>query len=275
MKQYISFFVLFFSHSINALELIPDWTQSGFKTPESVLFDKKRSVLFVSNMDGGGDTKDGKGFISKLNKDGSIIKMEWISGLDSPKGMAILDDSLYVTDIDRVLEISIPKAQVIQVHSVRGKFLNDVVIDDKKQVYVSDSWDDKIYRLSDGEFKPWLQHSLVKSPNGLFVEKGSLFVGVKHLLLEIDLSSKEVNILFEHNAGKVTDGVKKYRDQTFIISDWHGAIWLLEQKKQKLLRDTRKDKINAADIEYLHDEKLLIVPTFADNRILSFRLNDK
>ncbi|MBD3241028.1 MAG: hypothetical protein GF331_10620 [Chitinivibrionales bacterium] len=39
-----------------------------------------------------------------------------------------------------------------------------------------------------------------------------------------------------------------------------------------LLLDTRKDKVNAADIEYIPDRQLLLVPTFFDDRVVACRL---
>src|SRR5690606_27487599 len=50
----------------------------------------------------------GKGFISRITPDGVVATLKWIESgknkvkLDSPKGMAILDDRLWVADIDDV-----------------------------------------------------------------------------------------------------------------------------------------------------------------------------
>src|ERR671911_170854 len=69
-------------------------TPAQLKTPESVLYEPTESVLFVSNMDGKPDEKDGQGFISKVSPtNGTIIELNWVAGLNAPKGMAIDDDS--------------------------------------------------------------------------------------------------------------------------------------------------------------------------------------
>ena len=65
-------------------------TLAELKTPESVVYAPKQDTLFVSNIDGKPDQKDQKGFISKISlSNGSITELNWITGLDAPKGMAI------------------------------------------------------------------------------------------------------------------------------------------------------------------------------------------
>jgi len=63
-------------------------TDTILKVPESVLVDDKENCLWVSNIDGAANGKDGKGSISKLSKTGTPINLDWITGLNAPKGMA-------------------------------------------------------------------------------------------------------------------------------------------------------------------------------------------
>jgi hypothetical protein len=39
-----------------------------------------------------------------------------------------------------------------------------------------------------------------------------------------------------------------------------------------LIFDTTNDKINAADIDYIPEKQLLLVPTFLDNRAMAYKL---
>lgn len=43
-----------------AVTLTPVWELSGFRQPESVIYDVARDVLYVSNIDGDPADKDGK-----------------------------------------------------------------------------------------------------------------------------------------------------------------------------------------------------------------------
>ncbi len=75
MKQILPLAVILFS--ANAVfaqhKLVKIWeTDSTLKVPESVLFDGKNNVLYVSNIDGAPDGKDGVGSIGKVNLDGTI-----------------------------------------------------------------------------------------------------------------------------------------------------------------------------------------------------------
>ena len=63
-------------------------TDTILKIPESVLVDDKENCLWVSNIDGASNGKDGKGSISKLSKTGAPINLDWVTGLNAPKGMA-------------------------------------------------------------------------------------------------------------------------------------------------------------------------------------------
>jgi hypothetical protein len=60
--------------------LVKKWqTDTLLKTPESVLYDAKGGILYVSNIDGAPDGKDGKGSIGKVGLDGKIIAVDWVS----------------------------------------------------------------------------------------------------------------------------------------------------------------------------------------------------
>src|SRR6186997_164502 len=84
-------------------------SEAALKTPESVRFDARRKVLYVSNIDGEPWAADGKGSIGKVGLDGKVIATEWVTGLDCPKGMALSDDgkSLYVGDCGGLVVIDV------------------------------------------------------------------------------------------------------------------------------------------------------------------------
>ena len=47
-------------------------TDTTLRVPESVYFDAKRNVLYVSDIQGDGAVKDGQGFISRLSPEGRV-----------------------------------------------------------------------------------------------------------------------------------------------------------------------------------------------------------
>ena len=56
------------------------WSLSGFKEPESALYDPTRNVIYVSNVAGEATAKDGVGFVSKMTPDGKMVELEWVKG---------------------------------------------------------------------------------------------------------------------------------------------------------------------------------------------------
>src|SRR5262245_47880907 len=152
-------------------------SEASLKTPESVRFDAKRKVLYVSNIDGEPWKADGKGSIGKVGLDGKVIATDWVTGLDCPKGMALSDDGklLYVGDCGGLVVVDIDAGKIKQKIAVAGGMLNDVV-NDKGTIYASDSNGKKVYRIKDGKASVHLDEKVLKGPNGLLVHKGALYV---------------------------------------------------------------------------------------------------
>jgi DNA-binding beta-propeller fold protein YncE len=90
-------------HQVGQTQVNKLWeTPTNLKNPESVAYASKQNILFVSNINGEPDKKDQNGFISKVSpSNGSIIELNWITGLNAPKGIAFSNDNnkLYVSDI--------------------------------------------------------------------------------------------------------------------------------------------------------------------------------
>jgi hypothetical protein len=71
-------------------QLVKKWeTDTLLKVPESVLYDADNKILYVTNIDGQPWEKDNKGSVGKVGLDGKIITVDWVSGLQAPKGMAL------------------------------------------------------------------------------------------------------------------------------------------------------------------------------------------
>src|SRR5919199_1143874 len=156
-------------------------TPDELKNPESVVYALKEDTLFVSNIDGKADEKDQKGFISKVSlSNGSITELNWITGLNAPKGMAIYNNSkLYVSDITDLVEIEIANGKITNRYNAPGsKFLNDVVVDNQGNIYVSDTGTNSVYihernptnnsYNNNTSLQIWLQSPKLDAPNGLY-----------------------------------------------------------------------------------------------------------
>ena len=257
------------------MKLVKVWeTDTTLRTPESVLYDGN-NTLYIANIDGKSDSLDGSGFISKVSLDGKIENLRWTSGLNAPKGMGLYKDKLYVTDVYRLVCINTANGQAEKTWDAVGKnaFLNDVTVAKDGTVYVSDSRFDKIYRLQDGKWEVWMEGEQLNKPNGvLAVGKDKLMIGSTKIgaLRSVDLATKTMTTIADGMAN--TDGIVPEGKGNYFVSDWNGQVFHVsaDGTKQQLL-DTREQKINAADIDYIAKKKLLVVPTFFKNKLVAYR----
>jgi sugar lactone lactonase YvrE len=257
--------------SANSPGLVKKWeTEATLKVPESVLVDAKRGVLYTSNIDGEPWADDGKGSIGKVGFDGKVIAAEWVTGLSAPKGMALHGQRLYVGDIDRVVVVDVEKGAIVERIAVAGAHgLNDVAVDAKGVVYVSDSKDKKIYAITDG--KAALVIEGLKAPNGVHVLDGQLYFMDNGSLYQLGKGREKllVSAGMEGNG----DGLESDGRGGFVISYWPGIIhYARADGTRATLLDTSAEKIFAADIGYDAKTRTVYVPTFFKNSVVAYEL---
>jgi sugar lactone lactonase YvrE len=259
-----------FSQSLEKL-----WTtDTVLKVPESVLFDAKNERLFVSNIDGKGVwDKDRKGSISLVTLSGKVLNPQWINGLHAPKGMALFQTILLVADVDSLVFIETTRAAVVKkIYIQDAKALNDVAIDKRGNIYVSDSKTKKIHMIGSAKLDLSIYLDGLEEPNGIcFVDKTLYFVDGDGFY---KLGKDKEKILIAKGLDGNPDGVEQVDDETFLVSCWSGMIWQIKLNgEKKLLIDTSKDSINAADIGFDKKNKIVFVPAFWKNYVTAYKLN--
>jgi sugar lactone lactonase YvrE len=264
--------------------LQPLWEATQLQAPESVVYDKRTNLLFVSNINGAPNEKNGKGFISTLALDGSVLQLHWLDGLNAPKGLAMVDNILYVADIDQLLEIDINHGRIIKRHAApQAKFLNDVVADNEGNVYVSDILTNTLYRLASGEFSVWLQSEALEYPNGLDIQGDELIVGSWGVMVDgfktdvaghlktVSLRTKIIKSLGNGTPVGNLDGVEADGQGNFYVTDWfNGGLFNIDSQgnAEKLLTLAQ----GSADLEVVLSEKLVLIPMMLDNTLLAFKI---
>ena len=258
-----------------------------FKLPESVIYDKKRDVLYVSNINEDGFKHSGNGFISKVSTDGTILDMNWVLGLDAPKGLTIANDKLYASDINKLVEIDIDKAKILNRYvAPAAVHLNDVAADEKGYVYVSDTLTDSIYLLNKiGLFPLWLYSPALEAPNGLYIEGDNMIVaswgfrtdGINskvpgHLKI-VSLINKSIKSLGNGSPVGNLDGIEADAKGNYYVTDWvNGKLLLIKPNGDaEVLLDL---SLGAADIEVILGKQLIIIPLMKDNKVVAYKINN-
>jgi hypothetical protein len=261
-------------------------TIEGFSSPESTIVNK--SDLYVSNV--GKELKptlkDGDGFISKLDVNGKIQELHFIDGLDAPKGMGIVGNTLFVADINilRGFDLS-TKKEVFNIVFEGVNFLNDITVKDANTLFIGASDTSTIYEvnISNKSYKKFIDFTVA---NGLFYEDGILYAAQlgsttqnmfdgKGKLYKIDL--KDNNKLTQLGTFEgVLDGVHKVGNKVY-VSDWGNAkktgiirVYDLETKKESVLE--AELFMGAADFWIDEKSKKVFMPQMIGNKVTIFDL---
>lgn len=138
---------------------------TGLQAPQSFLSDASCDCYFISNINGEPNARDNNGFITKLDRDGKVIAAQFIRGgdgktvLHAPKGMAIVDQLLYVADLDALRAFDVKTGKSVATVSFAGQpgpiALVAVAADPHGMLYASDMDANVIYRID-----PAKQHAV-------------------------------------------------------------------------------------------------------------------
>jgi sugar lactone lactonase YvrE len=145
-----------------------------------------------------------------------------------------------------------------------------MTIDDQGRIYISDMSTARVHRLKNDTLTVWMEGDLLEGVNGLTFKNGKLMVGTKNQLLKVDPESKNVKV-FIKETGPI-DGLVALTSSKYVISDWSGRIQMITPTEKFLLGNSTDENIQAADLGYIPEDKLILIPTFFDNRVVARKL---
>ncbi len=246
------------------------------KAPESAAFDKAREVVYVSNYNPFGPPGAKDGFLSRLSADGKMLDREWVEGLDRPTGLALRENRLFVVERGGVAVIDVESGVVADRRSCPNEgMLNDIDVDPSGTLYLSDSQNNVIYKLENDTCEAWLEGWPLVGPNGLLVEGDTLVVGNLRgeNLLFIDRRNKSIEADIELGPGLV-DGVEADGEGGYIVSQYDGRILRVQPSGEtQVLVDTTEAQIYCADLEYVPERGLLVVPSLMGGGLAAYEID--
>src|SRR3989441_13340346 len=269
-------------------------TVVGFLTPESVLDDSAQDIYFVSNINGGPLTQDNNGFISRLRPDGAIEVLKFIEGgrggvtLNAPKGLAVLGDTLWVTDIDVVRAFNArtgAPVDSVKLDSLGAVFLNDLAIAPNGAIYVTDTGirfddvgnvlhpgPDRVFRVGpDRAVTQAIRGDTLGRPNGIAVDPvGKRFIIVEfggRYVLGWKPGDKAPSVVAKGPGG--FDGVEMV-GRRILVSSWNDSTVSSYETGQEVKVVTGVP--SPADIGYDARRNRLLIPIFTGNRVEIWQL---
>ncbi|MEX0692093.1 MAG: hypothetical protein WD934_08720 [Gemmatimonadales bacterium] len=255
----------------------------GFATPESVLHDADADRYLVSNINGSPLGVDGNGFISRVRPDGTVDALKWIDGategvmLNAPKGMALVGDTLFVSDITVVRMFHRNSGAPLGERAVPGAtFLNDVAAGPDGRVYVTDSGldstfastgTDALWMFVNGEAQAVIQGPALGGPNGITVTpEGVVVVGFGTGGIIRVLPGSNVITELPTPDGGGFDGVERMGDGSLLVSSWGGQAVFRIAPDGTIT--TAVDSIpSPADIGWDAGRQRVLIPVFTEHRV--------
>ena len=275
---------LLFVTGATAAELEQVWQAEGMDSPESAVFDSGEGVLCVSNINGEVNAADGNGYISKLSLEGEILEKEWVGGLNAPKGLALHDGKLYVSDIDELVVIDTASGEIAATHKAPGaSFLNDVTVHGDGRVFVSEMMQNQIWKLEGDQFELWLEDAALENPNGLLAEQDRLLVAawgkpkedfstdVPGHLKAVGYQGKSIESLGPGEPIGNLDGVEPDGQGGYLATDWFsgGLYRISDDGKAELIMNLNQ---GSADHEFVESESLAVIPMMLDGTVAAYKL---
>lgn len=225
------------------LNVVSDTTVTGFRHPESVAYDARERVLFVSQFGSvlKPTLKDGKGMISKVSLKGELLEQRYFPAseelLNKPKGIWIEGNRLWVTDIDVVWIFDLESRRGKAVVLAQAESANDPTVINNV-LFISDSNGKRIYKVEpahflEGENPPDVTvygTELSFAPNGLYPSRtGGLLVvghagGAHDYGIYLIENEQSLETLVK-SVGSL-DGLVRLDDDSLLVTDWKSGSLL-------------------------------------------------
>lgn len=225
-------------------------TVTNLQSPYSFVSSPSGNEYFISSVNGEPDAKDNNGFITKLDGKGKLLHVKFVQGgngevtLHAPKGMAIVDQALYVADLDQLRSFDITTGKPLSTIAMPDPSANltDVVFDRNGQLYCSDQQGNRIYRihLATKKVSVLISNPELAGPSGLAIHpKSGQLIAVswdKGKIFEISPDG-ELSELFSNGffSGRFTNliGVDFDRWGNMYVSDFTtGKVWRMTWDKR-------------------------------------------
>lgn len=290
MLRIIITLFLFSIYCSSYAQVVTKKVTGAFQHPESVASDLK--YFYVSNL--GKELKptatDSDGFITRLSKNGAVLDTNFLPNvkLNSPKGLTVLQENLWIADVNRILVVSLKTKKVIWKRSFEEtSYINGIVVKDETTIYASATDVNTIYEIDllQDTIRAYDTQSIIDGPNGLAIDNLSdnLYVagyGYNNkpgYICKFNLRTGEVQKI---SVSGNYDGIY------YSFGKYYYTEWGNDKTKGKLMvYDVRFNKAidlfpdldfkGPADFYYNAGNKTIVLPAMLENCVYFLKLNGK
>ena len=264
------------------------FTTTGFQDPYGIAVDEKTGYIYVSNINGGYDQRDGNGFISRLNKDGKVDTMRYIGGtskgvaLNSPKGMEIVEGKIYIADLNQLRVYDLKLARFlynINFGDYLIRHLIDVTTGPDGAIYVTDGPANTIYRVDvkmQHEVTVFASGDFLGQPHGIcWYPARELFVVAgwnSGQLIEFDKSGKQ-QVLPAVSANTIEGCAVDTFGNTYISSESLDVVFKVAHNFA--MYGFALGQQSPVGLAYRKDDQQLMVVSLDANSVQSFKVESE
>lgn len=281
MKKYLPAFLFLFTPFISYAQQ----SISGLSNPESVV--AVNGGYFISNIGPKLDpvAKDGDGFISYIDSKGKLSLKYFDDALNAPKGLEVINNVLYVADIDHVKGYDLSTRKKVFDLNLEGKaaLLNDLSRVDDSTLVVTDSFKDQVLLVNVHTSDWTMLKGNIVTANGVLYDAHSDNIYVCSMGPNLDGTGKifvkklhDDNAAFEPVEGTPTglfDGIVQLDDHRLLVSDWitikdpvKGNFYVYDTNSKNYTKVTSMR--SPADIALDAKHHTLLVPQLLDNKLV-------
>jgi len=253
----------------------PVWELTGLDAPESVLADGAGGY-FISNVNGEAGEKNGLGYIARY--DGADLDRDWATGLDAPKGMALLAGRLWVSDIDALVEIDPQTGEILARHEnmQEASFLNDVAAFGEDALLATDSRRNRLvfFDIETGQSEIWVESEEISGPNGLWVEEDRILVLSMSpgRFVAFDRETREMTVLAEDM--RSGEGIAPLGDGEYLLSQWPGRLNIYRADGSvELIADQSEEPATYMN-DFIIEDGLVIIPHWMPGSVSAHRVSN-
>ena len=236
----------------------------GLENPQSVIVDPVTGIYYISGH------SDSTGFIWQVNPNG--IRTTFIEGgkkgitLNSPKGLVISSDQIYVADrksIRRFDKTTGASLGIIDLLGIGGNTLQGLTFSNDSQLFVTDGPRNSIYKIDTRntyKISILIRSSKLNYPTGITFDfaRKRLIVLSKNNILSVGMDGKITSII--KRTFKNLSGVCWDRQGNLLVAD-RGAGKVYRIRNFSLVETVRENILEPADIFFNYSKNQVLIPS--------------